>query len=79
MLGVEINMPGRCETFAKALAKEYGITYAKAREVYWRRSNKEVWVGAVGPIHTVRGHCVHCARADAIARYPPKVVKQKGW
>jgi hypothetical protein len=72
-------MSGRCETFARLMAKEIGISYSEARKMYWRRTNNEVWVGSVGPIHTVRSHCVHCARADAMSKYPPKVVRQNGW
>jgi hypothetical protein len=58
----------RCEMFARLMAKQLGKSYQEMTKKYWRRSNHEVWVGPEN-VHTVRGHCVHCARADAMAKY----------
>ena len=54
-----------CKDFFKAACKCAGITQTKAIKAVWgKESNNNYWIG--NESKTVRGHCIWCARSEAI-------------
>ena len=59
-----------CLRFAETMAKQKGMTYAKAIKRFARGYNsKSVYVNATD---IKEAHCVHCARAEALANTNPE-------
>lgn len=52
-----------CKRFATIYAKKSGLSYSEAIKKYPRCDSKNVYWN---DCETVSGHCVHCARVDAI-------------
>lgn len=76
MPGKVTQMSKMCEGFARAVAKEVGISYSKAREVYPRGlAPKTVYLN--GYEESPVDHCVHCARANALLKYGVKGKSQE--
>ena len=53
-----------CIRFAELLAKQYGMTYAEATKKYPRGPHKNTCYKNY--YEYVEGHCVHCARVEAM-------------
>ena len=59
----QVRRENRCEQFARLVARQHGLTYDDAVKKYPRGYAKNsAYVGNNLKV----GHCVHCARADAI-------------
>jgi len=55
-----------CLIFAQKIAQLHGLTYAEATKKFPRGFNsKSVYLDGV---RTHEGHCVHCARAEAMSK-----------
>ena len=61
-----MKIKSECQKFAEITAKKCMTTYKVAIKKYPRYNNKSVWIDN-GSTHL--GHCVHCARAEAIIKY----------
>lgn len=56
-----------CKSFAVVCAQDCGVSYRKAAEKYPRAADpNRVYVNGC---ETQGGHCVHCARAEALIKY----------
>jgi len=55
-----------CLRFAQLMAKQQGMTYAEATKKYPKGfNNRSVYIDGV---RTIEGHCVHCARTEAMSK-----------
>ena len=61
----KMKQENKCKKFATLMAKQKGLSYAEATKKYPRGFEKNsVYIDAT----CLRfGHCVHCARAEALA------------
>jgi len=54
-----------CKKFAEIMARQKGMNYTEATKKFVRGfDSKSVYVNATD---IIKGHCVHCARAEALS------------
>ena len=56
-----------CKRYATIMAKQFGMTYAQATKKYPRSCNADE-VYLQDGCSTLKAHCIHCARTEAMVK-----------